>query len=153
MCHLCLFLRTGQIWQFSVPHSNSRSEQTTTVNKRSFNFLLRDICKEHLLWKHVNVILQWRKTFSRLGLHFWLCFTSEGEKPWTAAGCWQTMPTSKPQLWNFSAVRGGTRSPLCLTPVVSSVQTFMKKLGKVEVTKHYIFFFKSAFKKTRRHDR
>lgn len=52
LCHLCLFLRTGQIWQFSVLYSNSRSEQTTTVNKHPFTFLFRDICKEHLVWEH-----------------------------------------------------------------------------------------------------
>lgn len=67
LCHLCLFLRTGQTWQFSVLHSNSRSEQTTTVNKRSFIFLFRGICKEHLLWKQVMLYRNGERHFEDWG--------------------------------------------------------------------------------------
>lgn len=97
LCHLCLFLRTGQIWQFSVLYSNSRSEQTTTVNKHSFTFLFRDICKEHLLWEHVMSYCNGERHFQDWGGISGYGLPA-GEKPCTAAGCWQTMPTSKPQL-------------------------------------------------------
>lgn len=129
LCHLCLFLRTGQIQQFSVPHSNSRSEQTITVNKCSFIFLFRNTCKEHLLWKCVILYCNRESHFQD-----WGCISGyvlpAGEKPCTAAGCWQTMPTSKPQLWNCGAVRGDARSPLGLAWVRSSEQTSIKKPGK-----------------------
>lgn len=70
------------------------------------------------------------------------------EKPCTAAGCWQTMPTSKPQLWNCGAVRGDTRSPLGLTWVRSSVQTFIKNPGKGWGNQALQYFFKILRKKT-----
>lgn len=67
------------------------------------------------------------------------------EKPCTAAGWWQTMLTSKPQLWNCGVVRGDTRYPWCLTRVKSSVQTLIKKPGKGWSNQALqYFFFKSA---------
>lgn len=83
-----------------------------------------------------------KKDVVRTGVAF-LAMAYRGGKPFTGACCWQTMSTSKPQLWNCGAVRGDIRSPLCFTWVCSSVQTFVKKSVKGQSNQTLQYFFKS----------